>query len=51
LNKSLDFYTKTLGMEIDYTDEANWAQFQSGEDVSLAIRKHAYALSSAEIES
>jgi lactoylglutathione lyase len=26
-------------MEIDYTDEANWAQFKSGEDVSLAIRK------------
>jgi catechol 2,3-dioxygenase-like lactoylglutathione lyase family enzyme len=38
-DKSLDFYTKTLGMEIDYTDKANWAQFKSGEDVSLAIEK------------
>ena len=38
-NKSLDFYTKTLGMEIDYTDKAGWAQFKSGEDVSLAIEK------------
>ena len=37
--KSLDFYTKTLGMEIDYTDKAIWAQFKSGEDVSLAIEK------------
>jgi hypothetical protein len=32
-DKSLDFYTKTLGMEIDYTDKAGWAQFKSGEDV------------------
>jgi hypothetical protein len=24
-DKSLDVYTKTLGMEIDYTDKANWA--------------------------
>ena len=38
-DKSLDFYTKTLGMEIDYTDKAGWAQFKSGEDVSLAIQK------------
>jgi catechol 2,3-dioxygenase-like lactoylglutathione lyase family enzyme len=38
-DKSLDFYTKTLGMELDYTDKANWAQFKSGEDVSLAIEK------------
>jgi catechol 2,3-dioxygenase-like lactoylglutathione lyase family enzyme len=38
-DKSLDFYTNTLGMEIDYTDKANWAQFKSGEDVSLAIEK------------
>jgi catechol 2,3-dioxygenase-like lactoylglutathione lyase family enzyme len=38
-DKALDFYTKTLGMEIDYTDQANWAQFKSGEDVSLAIEK------------
>ena len=37
--KSLDFYTNTLGMEIDYTDKENWAQFKSGEDVSLAIEK------------
>jgi predicted enzyme related to lactoylglutathione lyase len=39
LKKSLDFYTKTLEMEIDYTDEKNWAQFKSGEDVSLAIEE------------
>src|SRR5262245_27975363 len=26
-------HTKTLGMEIDYTDKAGWAQFKSGEDV------------------
>ena len=38
-DNSLDFYTKTLGMEIDYTDRENWAQFKSGEDVSLAIEK------------
>lgn len=38
-DKSLDFYTKTLGMEIDYTDKTSWAQFKSGEDVSLAIEK------------
>ena len=38
-DKALDFYTKTLGMEIDYTDKVNWAQFKSGEDVSLAIEK------------
>jgi len=38
-DKSLDFYTKTLGMEIDYTDKQYWAQFKSGEDVSLAIEK------------
>jgi lactoylglutathione lyase len=37
LAKSLEFYNKTLGMEIDYTDNKNWAQFKSGEDVSLAI--------------
>jgi uncharacterized glyoxalase superfamily protein PhnB len=24
-------------MELDYTDDKNWAQFKSGEDVSLAI--------------
>ena len=38
-DKSLDFYTKTLGMELDYTDKKVWAQFKSGEDVSLAIEK------------
>jgi lactoylglutathione lyase len=38
-DKSLEFYTKTLGMAIDYTDNAHWAQFKSGEDVSLAIQK------------
>jgi catechol 2,3-dioxygenase-like lactoylglutathione lyase family enzyme len=37
--KSLDFYTKTLGMELDYTDKESWAQFKSGENVSLAIEK------------
>ncbi len=35
--KSLEFYTDTLAMELDYTDHTNWAQFKSGEDVSLAI--------------
>ena len=35
--KSLGFYTNTLGMEVDYTDNSGWAQFKSGEDVSLAI--------------
>jgi catechol 2,3-dioxygenase-like lactoylglutathione lyase family enzyme len=35
--RSLDFYIRTLGMELDYTDEQVWAQFKSGEDVSLAI--------------
>jgi lactoylglutathione lyase len=39
LEKSLEFYTKTLGMELDFTDERHWAQFKSGEDVSLAIEK------------
>jgi lactoylglutathione lyase len=38
-DKALDFYTNTLGMEIDYTDTKVWAQFKSGEDVSLAIEK------------
>ena len=38
-DKSLDFYTQTLGMEIDYTDKKVWAQFKSGEDISLAIEK------------
>lgn len=37
LKKSLAFYTEKLGMEVDYTDEQSWAQFKSGEDVSLAI--------------
>lgn len=39
LAKSLDFYTKTLGMDLDFTDERNWAQFESGDDVSLAIEQ------------
>lgn len=39
LKKSLDYYTKTLGMELDFTDEKNWAQFKSGDDVSLAIEQ------------
>ncbi len=37
--RSLDFYTQTLGMEIDYTDKTSWAQFETGVDVSLAIEK------------
>ncbi len=37
LKKSLDFYTKILGMELDMTDGEHWAQFKNGEDVSLAI--------------
>ncbi len=37
--KSLVFYTEKLGMKLDYTDNANWAQFVSGNDVSLAIEK------------
>src|SRR4051812_29078949 len=37
--KSLEFYTVMLGMEIDHTDHAHWAQFVSGNDVSLAIEK------------
>jgi lactoylglutathione lyase len=37
--KSLDFYTKTLGMELDYSDGTHWAQFKNGEDVSLAIER------------
>jgi catechol 2,3-dioxygenase-like lactoylglutathione lyase family enzyme len=35
--RALEFYTKTLGMEIDYADETHWAQFKSGEDISFAI--------------
>jgi len=27
-DKSLDFYTKTLGMEIDYTDRKVWGAIQ-----------------------
>ena len=37
--KSLEFYTKTLGMELDYSDDNHWAQFKSGQDVSLAIEQ------------
>lgn len=39
LKKSLDFYTNKLGMKLDYTDGARWAQFENGEDVSLAIEQ------------
>lgn len=35
--KSLGFYTNKLGLDLDYSDESGWAQFKSGEDVSLAI--------------
>jgi catechol-2,3-dioxygenase len=49
-DKSLDFYTKTLGMEIDYTDKAYWAQFKSGKDVSLAIQKCALTMRSKDRE-
>ncbi len=37
--KSLEFYTSTLGMELDYTDHMHRAQFRSGHDASLAIEK------------
>lgn len=37
--KSLEFYSSILGMELDYTDKVHWAQFKSGHDVSLAIEK------------
>lgn len=39
LKKSLDFYTKKLGMEVDFNDGKNWVAFKSGEDVSLAIER------------
>jgi catechol 2,3-dioxygenase-like lactoylglutathione lyase family enzyme len=39
LQKSLEFYVNTLGMVLDYTDGRNWAQFDSGEDVGLAIER------------
>lgn len=39
LKKSIDFYTNVLGMEIDFTDNVNWAQFHSGPEVSLAIEQ------------
>lgn len=39
LRRSLEFYTRTLGMELDYTDHKNWAQFKSGPDISLAIER------------
>jgi catechol 2,3-dioxygenase-like lactoylglutathione lyase family enzyme len=38
-DRSLDFYRRTLGMELDYTDGVHWAQFKSGVDVSLAIER------------
>ena len=37
--RSLRFYTETLGLVIDYSDGTNWAQFVTGPDVSLAIEK------------
>lgn len=37
LKRSLDFYTKTLGLALDMTDDRHWAQFHAGEDISLAI--------------
>jgi catechol 2,3-dioxygenase-like lactoylglutathione lyase family enzyme len=39
LERSLDFYTNKLGMELDFTDKRNWAQFRSGEDISLGIER------------
>lgn len=39
LARSLAFYTQTLGMELDFTDGRQWAQFRSGEDVSLALEE------------
>lgn len=39
LKRSMDFYTQTLGMELDYTDDKKWAQFKSGDNVSLAIEE------------
>jgi len=39
LERSLAFYTDTLGMELDFTDHRNWAQFKSGEDISLGIER------------
>lgn len=39
LTRALDFYTNTLGMALDMTDNENWAQFHAGEDISLAIER------------
>ena len=39
LSKSLEFYTDKLGLKLDYTDKENWAQFESGAEVSLAIER------------
>lgn len=36
-SRAFQYYTTTLGMELDYTDGSNWAQYNSGNDVSLAI--------------
>lgn len=36
-NRAFDFYTKSLGMEQDFSDNSTWAQFHAGEDISLAI--------------
>jgi catechol 2,3-dioxygenase-like lactoylglutathione lyase family enzyme len=35
--KSLEFYTESLGMELDCTVGDYWAQFNSGVDIALAI--------------
>jgi predicted enzyme related to lactoylglutathione lyase len=37
--RALRFYTDTLGLEIDFSDGTNWAQFVTGAEVSLAIEK------------
>jgi catechol 2,3-dioxygenase-like lactoylglutathione lyase family enzyme len=39
LKRSLDFYTRVLGMELDYSDRTHWAQFKSGEEMSLALQR------------
>ncbi len=35
--RSFNFYTKSIGMECDFSDDISWAQFHAGEDISLAI--------------
>jgi catechol 2,3-dioxygenase-like lactoylglutathione lyase family enzyme len=41
--RALEFYTGPLGLDLDYSDGASWAQFVTGHDVSLAIEKCAPA--------